>query len=107
MRNSKRTKLERGGFKVSSVQEFLGLSDQEMALIDLKVRLVEMLRVVRQSKGVTQHELATRLGSSQSRVAKMEAGGVEVSLDLICKSLFALGVSPRAIGKTIAAPRAA
>lgn len=107
MRPLKRRKLERAGFKVGSVQEFLRLSDEEMAIIELKVRMVEMLRVARRAKGLTQHGLARLLGSSQSRVAKMEAGGADVTLDLICKALFALGVSREALGKAIASPRAA
>ncbi len=37
MKLSKRKKLEAAGFKVGSVQEFLHLSDKEMALIDFKL----------------------------------------------------------------------
>ena len=107
MKNSKRKKLHRAGFKVGTVQEFLGLSDEEMALIDLKIRLIEMLKAVRKSAGITQHALARLIGSSQSRVAKMEAADSDVTLDLICKALFALGVSHQDIGKKIASKRAA
>ena len=84
-------RLESAGFKVGSVQEFLGLDDEEMALIELKVRLVRMLRPAREAVGLTQHELATRIGSSQSRVAKIESGSVDVSLDLLFRGLFAVG----------------
>jgi len=107
MKPSKRNKLGKAGFKVGTAQEFLGLSDGEMALIELKVRLIGMLKTVRTEAGVTQHALAKLIGSSQSRVAKMEAGGSDVSLDLICKALFALRVSRRAISKIIASKRAA
>jgi transcriptional regulator with XRE-family HTH domain len=78
-----------------------------MALIDIKVRLVEMLKATRRSNSITQERLARRIASSQSRVAKMEAAGPDVSLDLICKALFSLGVSRQAIGKTIASNCAA
>jgi ribosome-binding protein aMBF1 (putative translation factor) len=107
MNASKKKKLESAGFKVGSVQEFLGLSDDEMALIDLKVRLIRMLRPAREATGITQVELANRIGSSQSRVAKMETASPDVSLDLICKALLALGVTPRGIGRAIAGTRAA
>jgi len=107
MNRSKRKKLERAGFRVSAVQDFLQLSDEEMALIDLKIRLIEMLKSIRKTNGLTQHGLARLLASSQSRVAKIEAAGSGVSLDLICKALFALGVSRQAIGKMIASKRAA
>jgi DNA-binding XRE family transcriptional regulator len=107
VKRSKRQKLQRAGFKVGNVQEFLNLSDEEMALIEMKADLVEMLGAVRKSAGVTQHQLARRMGSSQSRIAKMEGGDPDVSLDLICKALLCLGVSSRDIGKTIASKRAA
>lgn len=107
MNANKKKKLESAGFKVGSVQDFLGLSDEEMALIDLKVRLIRMLRPAREGTGITQNELASRIGSSQSRVAKMEAASPDVSLDLICKALLALGVTRQGIGKAIAGTRAA
>jgi ribosome-binding protein aMBF1 (putative translation factor) len=107
MKQTKRKRLEKAGFQVGTVQEFLKLSSDEMALIDLKVRLVEMLKVARRQAGVTQVELAKLLASSQSRVAKMEAAMPDVSLDLICRALFALGVSRQEIGKMMATQRAA
>jgi len=107
MNAAKKKKLESAGFKVGGVQEFLGLTDEEMALIDLKVRLIRMLRPAREGNGITQDELARRIGSSQSRVAKMEAASADVSLDLICRALLALGVTRQSIGKAIAGTRAA
>ncbi len=107
MNAAKKKRLEAAGFKVGSVREFLNLSADEMALINLKIRLIRMLRPAREAAGITQHELAARIGSSQSRVAKMESASPDVSLDLICKSLLALGVTPQGIGKAIAKSRAA
>jgi DNA-binding XRE family transcriptional regulator len=107
MKLSKRKKLEAAGFKVGTVQEFLKLSDEEMALIDLKVRLASMLKTVRDSRGVTQHQLARLMSSSQSRVAKLEGACTGASLDLLCRALFALGMTRRDIGKALGAKRAA
>jgi DNA-binding XRE family transcriptional regulator len=107
MKPAKRKRLEAAGFRVGTMQEFLNLSDGEADLIDLKIRLIDMLKRVRTSSGVTQQALAKSMGSSQSRVAKIEAGGADVTLDLICKALFALGVSRQALGKVIASKRAA
>jgi|SRR5580658_918558 DNA-binding XRE family transcriptional regulator len=107
MKNSKRKKLERAGFKVGTVQEFLNLSDEEMALIDLKVHLVKLLRSARANAGISQEGLAKLIGSSQSRIAKMEGGDYNISLDLICKALFALKISPREIGKAFSPKKAA
>ena len=107
MKYSKRKKLEKMGFNVGTVQEFLDLSDEEMALIDLKVHLVKLLRTAREEAGISQLTLAKLIGSSQSRIAKMEAGDFNISLDLICKALFALKIPRREIGKAFGSKKAA
>ncbi len=94
--------LEKAGYRVTDTQGFLRLSAAEAALIEIKLVLAARLRIVRIEKGVSQIELAKRLGSSQSRVAKMEAATSDVSLDLIFKALLALGEDPKKLGKTIA-----
>jgi hypothetical protein len=107
MKASKRQRLEAAGFKVGTVQEFLGLSHEEMALIELKLRLVTMLKAARQAQGITQHKLAKLMSSSQSRMAKLEGACTDASLDLICRALFTLGVTSRDIGKSLASRKAA
>lgn len=107
MNPQKRKKLERAGFTVGTVREFLQLSEEEAALVEIKVRLVEMFKNARASSGITQQQLAKLISSSQSRVAKLEALQPDVSLDLICKALFALGVTRQEIGRAIASRTAA
>ena len=102
MRESKRKKLESKGWKLSSAKELLGLSDQEEVYIELRLKLAEGLKARRQANGVTQIELAQTIKSSQSRVAKMEAGDPTVSLDLLVKSILALGTSNRELAAIIA-----
>ena len=101
MKQSKRKKLEAAGWAVGSAQEFLGLSDADAALIELKLSLSRSLRDRRQRRGVSQVELAKRLQSSQSRVAKMEAGDPSVSMDLLVSSLLVLGASEADLAKAI------
>jgi len=104
MHKAKRERLEKKGWKVGSTEEFLGLSPEEAAYLDLKLRLGQTLRWRREKDHLTQMELARRINSSQSRVAKMEGGDPSVSLDLLIRSLLALGAShqdlARAISKT-------
>lgn len=102
MRQSKRKKLESKGWKVGSAKEFLGLSDDEAAYIELRMKLAEGLKARRHSRGVTQTQLAEALKSSQSRIAKMEAGDPTVSLDLLVKSLLSMGTSTRELAAIIA-----
>jgi predicted transcriptional regulator len=101
----KRMRLERAGWRVGSTREFLGLSDEEAAFIELKLSLAQSLRKERQKQGLSQMQLARRLESSQSRVAKMEAGDKSVTLDLLVRSLLAIGTTKRQLARIIAAER--
>jgi DNA-binding XRE family transcriptional regulator len=107
MKRSKRERLEARGWRVGTAQEFLGLSADEAAFVELKLALSRALRAQRRARRLTQVQLAKRIGSSQSRVAKMEAGDPTVTLDLLIRSLLALGAKPRDIGKTIQRPKRA
>jgi DNA-binding XRE family transcriptional regulator len=94
-------KLERRGWRFGTADEFLELSAEELTYIELKLALSDKLRSKRMSKRLTQAELAQIMNSSQSRVAKMEAGDPAVSIDLLIKSLLALGVSKKELGRSI------
>jgi len=101
VRKEKRRRLQARGWKLGSTREFLRLTPEETAYIELKLRLASSLRERRQRRGLTQGDLAKRLESSQSRVAKMEAGDPSVSLDLLFRSLFVLGVSSLELSRII------
>lgn len=101
MKKVKRAKLEAAGWAVGSVTEFLGLSDAETALINMKLGLSRSLRDRRKKCGLSQVQLAEQLRSSQSRVAKMEAGDPSVSMDLLVSSLLLLGATAADLAKAI------
>ncbi len=101
MRESKQKRLRAKGWKVGTAREFLGLSAEEEAYIDLKLRLADSLRKRRTRRRLTQIAVAKMLRSSQSRVAKMEAGDPSVSLDLMVRSLIALGASAKDVARAI------
>ncbi len=105
MDESKRKRLEAAGWRVGDTQEFLGLTDEEMAYIDLRISVRKALRKRREAEGITQRALASRLGSSQSRVAKMETGDPSVSLDLLVRALLATGATAADIADAIAPER--
>lgn len=95
--------LEADGWRVGTVQEFLGLTDAEASYVEIRHRLGKEFRVRRGQGGMTQAELAERIGSSQSRVAKMEKGDPSVSLDLLIQGLLNIGGTVQEIGAIIAA----
>lgn len=93
--------LEKAGWKTVTVQGFLGLSDDDMAIIEVKVALSKRLRDQRARSGLTQTQVAEIVKTSQPRVAKMEAADKTVSIDLLVKALVKTGVSVREIGHTL------
>ncbi|MFZ2360186.1 MAG: helix-turn-helix domain-containing protein [Anaerolineae bacterium] len=107
MDQAKQQQLEAKGWKVSSVEEFLELTPEEASYTELKLALSESLRTYRKQRQLTQMDLAKLLKSSQSRVAKMEAGDPSVSLDLLVRSLLAMGASREALAQMITSSAAA
>jgi DNA-binding XRE family transcriptional regulator len=102
MNAAKRKRLEAKGWKVGTAAEFLRLSPEEAAYVEFKLALSKSLQEGRRHRKLTQHQLARLLQSSQSRVAKMEAGDPSVSLDLLVRSLLTLGTPRKTIARILA-----
>lgn len=102
MRDDKRKRLEAKGWRVGSAKQLLGLTPDEDTYVEIRLQLVDTLRRERARMKMTQSALAQKVRSSQSRVAKMEAGDPSVSLDLLVRTLLSLGVSRRRVGSVIA-----
>ena len=102
MKEEKRKKLEAKGWKITTAAEFLGLSEDEEKIIELRLALSEALKNRRLEADLTQESFAKLLQSSQSRVAKMEAGDPSVTFDLLIRSLFKAGVDKKKLSKIIA-----
>lgn len=105
MRDRKRARLESKGWRVGTPKEFLGLTPDEAAYVELRLKLAEGLKERRVRRRLTQVDLAKAVQSSQSRVAKMEAGDPSVSLDLLVRSLIALGASNKDLARIISPVR--
>src|SRR5262245_37867878 len=101
MRDEKRKRLEARGWKEGTASEFLGLTPEEEAYIEIRLRLADGLKRRRAKRRVTQVALAKSVKSSQSRIAKMEAGDPTVSIDLLVRTLLALGATKRDVADLI------
>ena len=101
MRHDKRQRLAAHGWTIGSTEEFLGLDAAESVMVELKLRLSDALRIRRTALGLTQLALADHIGSSQSRIAKMEAGSSSVSIDLLVRAIVSMGASPDDLAKAI------
>ena len=100
---AKRARLEAAGFRVGDASEFLSLTEADLAVIQTCEQLGATLRTERARRGLSQTTVARLVGSSQSRIAKMEAGDPSVSLDLLLRTLVSIGTKPIAITRAIAA----
>ena len=105
MHKAKKKRLQSKGWKFGTVKEFLNLSQEESSYIEIKIRLSDYLKKLRKKTRLTQDELARIVRSSQSRVAKMESGDPSVSLDLLIRSLLAMGTSKSDLGRIISKPK--
>ena len=95
-------KLQAAGWKIGNARDFLKLSEEEAMLVELKLSLATALKRARQKHGLSQATLAQRMGSSQSRIAKIETGDASVSLDLIVRALLAAGATRPELRKAFA-----
>ncbi len=91
MTPEEKNRIEAAGYTVGDTQQFLGLTDEEMKLIDLRIALVRAAKAARKKAGLTQADIAKRIGSSQPRVAAVERFRTEPSLDLVIRCLYAAG----------------
>jgi predicted XRE-type DNA-binding protein len=107
MKPNEKDRLEKRGWKVGSAEEFLELSPEEAALVELRLKLAEAVRLRRREKHLTQSELAELLGSSQSRIARVEAAAASVSLDLLIRSLLAMGATSSDLAEIIGSRKVA
>ena len=96
--------MEREGWRIGTAAEFLGLSEDEAAFIEMKLSLAEGLRAIRLEESLTQDEVATLVGSSQSRVAKMEAADPSVTVDLLVRTLLRLGAGRERVAELVGDP---
>lgn len=103
MDKAKQNRLSTAGWRVGSAADFLELTPEEAEFVEMKLALGSYLRDIRRQRRWTQSQMAQQLGSSQSRVAKMEAADGSVTLDLLVKSLLMVGASPRDVGRVIEA----
>lgn len=103
MKAAKLRRLQAAGWRVGSAKEFLELGDEEAMLVELKLLLVDAVRQARRKRGLSQTALAQRMKSSQSRIAKIEAGDPSVSLDLIMRAFFAAGATRQELKRVFSA----
>jgi ribosome-binding protein aMBF1 (putative translation factor) len=102
MKESFKKKLEKAGWVVGNASDFLELNEEEASYLEIKLSLTDALVERRNKIGISQAELAKAMHSSQSRVAKMEAGDTSVSADLLIKALLCLGLRAKEVGRCFA-----
>ena len=94
MERGEREALEAAGFRFGDFGDFLGMDEAERNLVAFRADLGAAIRHLRTARGLTQARFAKTIGSTQPKVARMEIGAPEVSLDLMLRAYFAAGGQP-------------
>lgn len=102
MDDARREKLKAKGIVSATVEDFLGLTEVDMKVVDLKVRLAKAVRARREAAEMSQADLAGRMETTQPRVARIEANREGVSLDKLVFAFFATGGSPKDLARIVA-----
>jgi len=103
MKAEKKRRLESIGWRIGDARDFLALTAEESEFVEIKLALARRLRELREKNHWTQAEFAKHVGSSQSRIAKMEAGDPTVSVDLLLRSLLAAGADRKELARVVGA----
>lgn len=101
MDRAKKESLEKKGWKVGDIDEYLGLTPAEMVIVEMKAGLAEALAKKRKKSGLTQIEASAKAKTSQSRFAKAEHSDSSVSLELMIKLFFSLGADKKELFKVL------
>jgi ribosome-binding protein aMBF1 (putative translation factor) len=64
MRALKRKRLEAKGWRLTSAEEFLGLTREDVALVEMKLALADAVKAQREKSNLSQVKLAARMKSS-------------------------------------------
>ena len=95
----KRARIKAMGGKVTDASEWLDLSVEDVAIIDMKIQLGEGLRALRKKNHLSQEMAAEMLHTSQGRVSKMEKG--MATLDQLARCLLMMGHSKEALARAL------
>jgi predicted XRE-type DNA-binding protein len=91
MKAEKQRALEAAGWRFGDAAEFLEMTDEERQVLDVRVEAALAIRRQRKVLKLSQKQLASRIKTSQPRVAKIERAAADVSLDQMLRAFAAVG----------------
>lgn len=102
MNENTRRALEAAGHHVTeSAAEAMGLPAWHDTHWEILEDLRRAVREKRMSAGVTQAELARRLGVKQPNIAALEGNDPRISMDAMVRAMLALGATRAELGRAI------
>jgi hypothetical protein len=102
MKAWKKAALEANGYRIVDIDEFLGLTPEELRMVEMRVLLARLVKRRREAGQMSQEDLAGRINSTQASISKIESAAPGVTLDLVFRSFFAVGGDVKDIAKAIA-----
>ena len=89
------------GWSEATVAEFLELTSAEETIVEMRVRISRAAREKRAELGISQRELAKRMGTQQPHVSDIENG--IATLETMIRAYLALGGTAKKVGGMIGA----
>ena len=78
----------------------------EGLILDNRQQIIALLTAARIEKGVSQQELADRIGTKRSNICRIESGAQNISVDMLLRISKALGKDVRVTLRDRQVPKA-
>lgn len=93
----RKKKLEAAGWKFGDYADFLGMTPEEKAVVEIRLAATREMERLRAENPISQEELARRMGTKQPNVSKLFKNPGKATLDTLFRALLALGSTPKKI----------
>lgn len=93
----RKKKLEAAGWKFGDYADFLGMTPEEKAIVEIRLAATREMERLRAENPISQEELARRMGTKQPNVSKLFKNPGNATLDTLFRALLALGSTPKKI----------
>ena len=90
-------KLEKVGWKMGDFGDAFDLTPEDRTFVEMRLAAAREVDRLREEQGVSQRELARRLGTKQPTVSRMLRTPATSTLDSLVRALLALGATPKKI----------
>ena len=96
-------RMDAAGWKTVTIAEFLDLTPEDMAFIQVRRTFARAVRNRREVSGLSRTALAETLGLSETQIALMEGNASSISMDVMLRAFLAMGATQNDLAEALAA----